>query len=648
MAAIMTKQGNLDNVVTYEHICDTFEDIQTIDPHYITLGSTCVVINGESGGLEVYMANSNKEWESLSVNSGSSGESSSLPIQILSADDIDEETGEPNINTPVENTFYLTPSSEEGNDMFDEWIYINDGWEKFGSGGSFNADWNAGQDEAGYINNKPSIKAGSGALSIEEGTLSSNQVTFKEPDNITEHTYIPGAHSTGSHVEGNATCVENNQTFSHAEGNCTIVLNGGPPGGHAEGCNTVSYGAAHAEGYNTVAKDMGAHSEGNRTLALKFASHAEGNETKVSSNYGHAEGLSSKVSGLAGHAEGIRTEAKAEGNHAEGVETIANSQDGKSANTSSFGAHAEGYKTQALDTGAHAEGSETISKGIGAHTEGIETQASANGAHAEGTKTISKGLSSHAEGESNERKITVNNQEIIVGAYGDSSHVEGIGTYAGGNYSHAENNKTEAHGFSSHAEGILTKANGESSHAEGIETVTNGQASHTSGIHTIASGKNQFVFGRGNVEDITFAEIVGNGQLDNYDNLVTRSNARTLDWSGNQWLAGNLTLNQTTLTENNLIELLNSRITEITISDTDVIITANNNTRYICGEVSTLDFTPSATGICDIRFTSGSQKTILTLPNTVKMPDWFEVEANMTYEISIADGVYGVVTSWAV
>lgn len=86
----------------------------------------------------------------------------------------------------------------------------------------------------------------------------------------------------------------------------------------------------------------------------------------------------------------------------------------------------------------------------------------------------------------------------------------------------------------------------------------------------------------------------------------------------------------------------------VEVTGTDLNITAVSNTRYICGELSTLAFIPSATGISDVIFTSGSSKTILTLPNTVKMPDWFEVEANMTYEISIADGVYGVVTSWAV
>ena len=61
MANIMTKRGNLDNVVTYEHYCDTIEDLNAIDPQYITLGSVAIVLVGD-GGLEVYMATSDKQW----------------------------------------------------------------------------------------------------------------------------------------------------------------------------------------------------------------------------------------------------------------------------------------------------------------------------------------------------------------------------------------------------------------------------------------------------------------------------------------------------------------------------------------------------------------------------------------------------------
>ena len=61
---VMTKRGQADNVITYEHICDTTADLDKIDPKYITLGSIALVLKG-AAGIEVYMATSNKEWVEL-------------------------------------------------------------------------------------------------------------------------------------------------------------------------------------------------------------------------------------------------------------------------------------------------------------------------------------------------------------------------------------------------------------------------------------------------------------------------------------------------------------------------------------------------------------------------------------------------------
>lgn len=61
---IMTKRGTQDNVVTYEHWCDTAEDIAKIDPQYITLGSVAVVVN-DGTNLEVYLATSDKSWKKV-------------------------------------------------------------------------------------------------------------------------------------------------------------------------------------------------------------------------------------------------------------------------------------------------------------------------------------------------------------------------------------------------------------------------------------------------------------------------------------------------------------------------------------------------------------------------------------------------------
>lgn len=87
---------------------------------------------------------------------------------------------------------------------------------------------------------------------------------------------------------------------------------------------------------------------------------------------------------------------------------------------------------------------------------------------------------------------------------------------------------------------------------------------------------------------------------------------------------------------------------EVTVSGSTPVITGANNTRYMCGEVSTISITPPVSGTAEVIFTSGSTAAVLTLPNTVKMPDWWTgVEANRIYDIIITDGVYGAVMSWA-
>ena len=149
---------------------------------------------------------------------------------------------------------------------------------------------------------------------------------------------------------------------------------------------------------------------------------------------------------------------------------------------------------------------------------------------------VAGGVYAHAEG---------NNSA----ANGLVSHAEGSGTTAIGDYSHAEGKETTASGQQSHTEGRTTTASGYCSHAEGKETTASGYNSHTEGGGTIANHKSQHVFGEFNIADHSlinasargnYIEIVGNGSND-----TTRSNARTLDWSGNETLAGNLTIGGT-------------------------------------------------------------------------------------------------------
>lgn len=86
----------------------------------------------------------------------------------------------------------------------------------------------------------------------------------------------------------------------------------------------------------------------------------------------------------------------------------------------------------------------------------------------------------------------------------------------------------------------------------------------------------------------------------------------------------------------------------VEVSGTDPVITGKASYRYNCGELYTLSITPPSSGTIDIIFTSGATPTVLTLPETVKMPDWWAgIETNTTYEMCITDGTYCGVMSWA-
>lgn len=61
MAYKMTKRGSMDNETTNEFFCDTTEDLANIPASLVNLGSVAVVLDG----VEVYIANSSKQWVSM-------------------------------------------------------------------------------------------------------------------------------------------------------------------------------------------------------------------------------------------------------------------------------------------------------------------------------------------------------------------------------------------------------------------------------------------------------------------------------------------------------------------------------------------------------------------------------------------------------
>lgn len=215
---------------------------------------------------------------------------------------------------------------------------------------------------------------------------------------------------------------------------------------------------------------------------------------------------------------------------------------------------AEGYITGAFGNYSHAEGTSTTALD-GGHAEGYGKSTSSTfkltGDANTTSYTIASGVApkvgtilSYGSG-TNKKVARVNTVSgtgttISMSSTLSSSALSSATVYicngAAYGISHAEGDRTTASNTGAHAEGYNTFASGSNSHAEGSSTVASGQGSHAEGFYTVASSQYQHVGGKYNIEDTadTYVEIVGNGTSS------ARSNARTLDWSGNEYLAGNL------------------------------------------------------------------------------------------------------------
>jgi len=202
--------------------------------------------------------------------------------------------------------------------------------------------------------------------------------------------------------------------------------------------------------------------------------------------------------------------------------------------TGSSGANAMGWETHATGRSAHAEGQSTRAEGWVAHAEGLQTYASGTAAHAEGK---------HSNGYEN---YVTGNVAYAYGATADASHSEGSSTIAAGFHSHAEGQETIAIGAACHTGGKFNVPDNWNNWNEwtanteyavddkvkitGESEVSAYQCTTANSDETFTSSKWQKIPGI-----LNYAEIIGNGTDRSH-----RSNARTLDWDGNEYLAGDL------------------------------------------------------------------------------------------------------------
>lgn len=132
-------------------------------------------------------------------------------------------------------------------------------------------------------------------------------------------------------------------------------------------------------------------------------------------------------------------------------------------------------------------------------------------------------------------------------------------------------------------------------------------AAHSEGEGTIASAANQHVSGKYNIQDLSgdYVEIIGNGTNDE-----NRSNARTLSWTGDETIAGDLIFNgNTSLTSEladksevtwNQINVTGSKIAEISIDGTTTDVYA-----------PTSGGATSLSGLSDVTITSATNGQVI-------------------------------------
>ena len=122
--------------------------------------------------VEKYLATMTQDWEGSLPDPSSvveaylqkiidEGVGGGVKIEILGTGDFDPSTGVPTISDPEENVFYLVPTADSGYDLYTEWIYKNNSWEKFGSASKVQSDWNESDSTSpAFIRNKPSSATG--------------------------------------------------------------------------------------------------------------------------------------------------------------------------------------------------------------------------------------------------------------------------------------------------------------------------------------------------------------------------------------------------------------------------------------------------------------------------------------------------------
>lgn len=625
VAHIMTKQGSLDNVITYEHYCDTVADLSNIPLSQTTLGSVAIVVNDEDDGMGIYIANSQKEWTpiSTSISGGGSGEVLLDLIHVCSSSEYDSVTKVPTVEDAESNKIYLVPNSESGNNAFDEWIYADEAWEKFGGG---------------------SINIPVADVQVDGVSVLDAQGVATIP-NAGENTYglmrgsdIPVESGTGDKSVVTKPYTIGSTTYS----------------------NIASGACAFAEGLATTASGITSHAEGQSTTASATSSHAEGQNTNASASSAHAEGSATIASGFSSHAEGYNTQASGRFSHAEGNNTVAQGQ-GEHAGGAFNAISATIYS--AWEAGKEYDVGDVVIYGPLSYRCKV--------ANAENTFKYSY-WSEYPLGSTLYSHIVGNGTANDARSNAYALTWTGDGKYAGDVYVHVNTDSSGGTKLATVDDVTVTdvQVNSTSVVSNGVANVPimgNGQfgvakifyPTSASGIYVDSSGNidinaaDYATIKRGTatsrpapIRYLPEAIYFGLAKLAGADMAsVTGETVGVYPAAQKAAIQSMLGIDLSSIAQQVEIPLVE------TVTGTTPTITGQPNVRYVCGEVTSITITPPSAGSVDIIFTSGSSPAVLTLPSTVSMPVWFDstvLDANTKYEILITDGEYGSVMSWPI
>lgn len=518
-----------------------------------------------------------------------------------------------------------------------------------------------------------STASNSFAHSEGANTLASGMYSHAEGYNSTRATAI------GSHAEGNGTQASGNN--SHAEGGGSIASG---QESHAEGGGTRAYGSwSHSEGAGTKAFNSYSHVEGAGVGTFGVFTHAEGAGNIILANYGHIEGGGNISFGSAfnTHTEGGGNENYSPQGHIEGSgNTISGEEShGEGAGNRAHGPknHSEGGGNAVYGIGSHVEGKHNSIAGFAVHAEGSDNLIGSLTSISQFDYGTNYNVGDIVGPNANYVNFNESTSAYLykcITAPGQIQEGNGIVFITGSSWSSSTNYPADSVVYFSDQKGTgyfyctsaisaqdappplngsgwtrisdllspfksgtysgyyLIRADQELYSGVSVakvasntsiqamwEPIPTPHSSHVEGLGNISTGDYQHVEGKYNEDDDTKAFIIGNGTKD-ANNEITRSNALTVDWSGNLDVAGDV---GTGVALDTVAQTLGAAINEIvdeipSVSVTQIQSTGTKIATVTIDSTSTDLYAPTGggsstlAGLSDVTITSATSGQVLT------------------------------------